>query len=101
MNWHSLIEDEQKNLSSARCSFWLTLIVSLILVILSAFDVVKLSAGSYTLLGTMFMFTAIWAAGPRIAQYLGPQIGKIAGALRSAKDDRRQPDIRQDDERGD
>ena len=96
----SLLTDEQGHLSSARCSFWLSLLVSLTLIILSAVNKVELSAGAYTLLGTIFTFTCVWAAGPRIAQYLGPQIGRAISALGSAKDDRRLPDVHLDDESG-
>jgi len=96
-----LVRDEEGRLSSARFSFWLTLLVSLTLVVLSALsEAVALSAAAYALLGTIFTFTACWAAGPRVAKYLGPQIGRVVDAIGKAKDDRRLPDIRRDDESG-
>jgi len=76
-----LVRDERGGLSTARCAFWLALIVTLTLVVLDGFDVAQLSTAAYTLLGTVFMGLTTWAAGPRIAQYLGPQIGRVASAL--------------------
>jgi len=95
-----LVRDEEGHLSSARCSFWLALLVSLTLIVLAALNVVEISAAAYALLGTIFTFTCAWAAGPRVAKYLGPQIGRVVDAIGKAKDDRRLPDIRRDDESG-
>lgn len=101
MNWHSLIEDEQKNLSSARCGLWSTLLFTFFLVLLDTFGVVSMSQAAYTLLGGLLFAFAAWSGGPRAMQYLGPQAAKFADALGRASTAKREPDIRTDDERGD
>lgn len=97
----SLLRDEQGAWSTARCAFWLTLLVTLALVVATAFGWAALSPAAYSLLGIMFMALAGWAAGPRVMQYLGPQIGAVVQSLSRAKGDARWPNVRTDDERGD
>ena len=80
----SLLHDEQGNLSSARTAFWVTLVVTLLLIVLDAFGVVAMAGAAYTLLGSLVIALASWAGGPRIAQYLAPQIAKVGSALASA-----------------
>lgn len=41
-----------------------------------------------------------WAAGPRIAQYLAPQVGKVASAVGTAAK-KQYDNLWEDDERGD
>ncbi len=104
MRLHELIEDERHHLSSARCGLWFTVALAALTV---ATDV-YLTAGTtltaripnpvYGLEGTMFTVFAAWAAGPRIAQYLGPQVGAVASGLAAAVRDARLPS-RSDDER--
>ena len=49
---------------------------------------------AYALLGTIFTGLLAWAAGPRIAQYLLPQIGAVAqGIGASLKKEPRRPDL--------
>jgi hypothetical protein len=48
----------------------------------------------------MFVAFASWAAGPRIAEYLAPQLGAVVQGLASAVRDSRLPS-KHDDERGD
>lgn len=103
---HQLVEDEKKKLSAARCGLWVTVVLAIATV---ACDVwLTFGAGKaripntvYSLEGTMFTAFATWAAGPRIAQYIGPQIGSVASGIASAVRDARLPSIRTDDERGD
>ena len=96
MTWRyhlrDLVTDERGHLSSARVGLWTTVAVTLVVV---GIDVVLTLHGAqarvpntvYGVLGTMFMAFASWAAGPRIAQYLGPQIGQVASGLASASRD--------------
>ena len=92
----SLLRDEQGSWSSARCSFWLSLLVALGCVVADTiFAAVAVPNAAYSLLGTIVVATASWAAGPRIAQYLAPQLGAIAKGI----GDSRLPDIKKDDER--
>jgi len=100
-----LVEDEGFHLSAARVGMWLT--------VLLAFATVGIDAGLtiarapallpntiYGLEGTMFVAFASWAAGPRIAEYLAPQLGAVVQGLASAVRDSRLPS-KHDDERGD
>jgi hypothetical protein len=43
----------------------------------------------YSLLGTFGTVFAAWAAGPRIAQYIGPAIGQIAGGIAAGRHTRK------------
>ena len=81
----SLLRDEQGSLSTARCAFWLTLIVTLVLIVLHAFGLARPPEAAYTLLGTVVLALAAWAGGPRIGQYIAPQIGRAAAALSRAR----------------
>jgi hypothetical protein len=40
-----------------------------------------------------------WAAGPRVAQYLGPQIGAVASSIAQAVKRPQQPDLLDNDPR--
>ena len=65
--------------------------------ILILFDIVlwgDVSNAVYALLGTVFTGLLAWSAGPRIAQYLLPQIGAVAqGIGASIVKQPRQPDL--------
>ena len=101
MSWRDLIQDETGATSSARTSFWVVLLVSLGLIIADAVsDAVRVPEPGYTLLGAIVGIVGVWAAGPRIAQYLGPQIGAMVQGIGNAKRSPREPDLYRDDERG-
>jgi hypothetical protein len=93
-----LIEDESGALSSARCGLWVTVLLAIITIALDISRHTPLPNAVYSLEATMFMAFASWAAGPRIAQYIGPQIGQAAQGVASANRDTRFPS-REDDER--
>lgn len=87
--WRTLVEDERGALSSARTGMWATVLVAYVSIGVDLYLV--LTGGKhfvpntvYGVLGTMFLAFASWAAGPRIAQYLGPQIGAVAQGLGAA-----------------
>ena len=92
MNIRQLVSDERNNLSSARVGLWVTVLLGMFCIGVDAAltlgrSSVRLPNTAYALLGTMFTVFASWAAGPRIAQYIGPQIGQIAAGLgASARD---------------
>ena len=95
-----LLSDEKGKVSAAR-----TLLVGEMLYtgILILFDIVlwgDVSNAIYALLGTIFTGLLAWAAGPRIAQYLLPQIGAVAqGIGASLTKDPRRPDLLDNDPR--
>ncbi len=99
-----LIEDEKKKLSVARIGVWLTLILAFATIIFDVYTAVIVGHSivpnvAYSLETTMFMAFVSWAAGPRIAQYIGPQIGSAAQAVAQAKRDALLPSMH-DDETG-
>ena len=101
---HQLLEDEGRDLSAARCGMWVT--VALVLMIVTIDTVLtivnapaRIPNTVYGLMGTMFVSFASWAAGPRIAEYLAPQLGAAVQGLSGAARDARLPS-KTDDERG-
>lgn len=87
-----LISDESHHLSSARVGLWATVLESFVVVgvdvglSLARFPT-HIPNTVYVLLGTQFTVFAGWAAGPRIAKYLLPQIGQIAQGIGAANRD--------------
>ena len=81
-----LVSDERHHLSSARVGLWITVLLA---VLCFGVDIgltvthapARLPNPVYATLGTMFTVFATWAAGPRIAAYIGPQIGQVAQGL--------------------
>lgn len=101
MEHEHLICDEHGKPSTARAAFWIALFAALVMIALDGLTAAVFPAEAYTLLGTVIMFSAVWAAGPRMAQYLAPQIGAGAKAIAAAAAARRGLDNRfTDDERG-
>ena len=85
--------DEQDKPSLARVLFTFTLFVTLTLIVADAlFDSFVVPAAGYTLLGTITIGLLGWAGGPRIMQYVGPQIGALAKGLASIPDRKRTDD---------
>ena len=87
-----LVSDERHHLSSARIGVWVTLLcaiavggVDIWLTVTAAHF--RIPNAVYSLFGTMFMAFASWAAGPRIAQYIGPQIGQVAQGIGASNRD--------------
>ncbi len=82
----NLVTDEQAKTSAARVGLWITVAMALITV---GVDIALTLYSStthipntvYALEGTMFTAFAAWAGGPRIAKYIGPQIGNVATGI--------------------
>ena len=95
-----LLSDEKGKLSAARALLVGSLFFTGALIL---FDIVlwgDVSNAIYALLGTIFTGLLAWAAGPRIAQYLLPQIGAVAqGIGASLTKDPRRPDLLDNDSR--
>src|SRR5262245_5144959 len=100
---HELFSDERGKISAARTGLWITVGCALATI---GCDVYMTWLGgksaipnaAYSLEGTMFTAFAAWAGGPRIAQYLGPQVGQVALGIAAANRDVRLPS-KTDDER--
>ena len=95
-----LLSDEKGKVSAARILLVGEMLYTGILIL---FDIVlwgDVSNAIYALLGTVFTGLLAWAAGPRIAQYLLPQIGAVAqGIGASLTKDPRRPDLLDNDPR--
>jgi hypothetical protein len=76
-----LVEDERGRLSTARSLLWGWSIYSLCFLSLTWATV---SNGALSFLSAVEVALIAWAAGPRIAQYLGPQVGAAAAAVGQA-----------------
>lgn len=95
----TFLTDERGNRSSARALTWLEF---LNIVALSWVDVltdVDVAGEIWVLHSGMFLALVTWTAGPRVAQYLAPQIAAAARAVSEAVQRRRQGVI-DDPERG-
>ena len=93
-NWKQLVQDERGQLSTARALLWVWSLFTLTLVAMTWRTV---GNGVLSLLSGVEVALIAWAAGARIAQYLGPQIGAAANAvgqsLREAVQKRRDTDV--------
>lgn len=91
--WRQLLEDERGRLSTARTLLWVWSLFTLLLIALAWRE---LPNGVLSLLSGVEIALVAWAAGARIAQYLGPQVGATAStvgqSLREAVQKRRDPD---------
>lgn len=101
---HELVTDEKGKLSTARLGLWLTISSALAVMGLDTYAAIFVGTKPpvpntvYALLGTMFTAFAAMVGGPRMAQYLAPQVGSVASGIASAVRDMRLPS-RDDDER--
>lgn len=91
--WRQLLEDERGRLSTARTLLWVWSLFTLLLIALAWRE---LPNGVLSLLSGVEIALVAWAAGARIAQYLGPQVGAAASAVgqsvREAVQKRRDPE---------
>lgn len=91
--WRQLIQDERGQLSTARTLLWVWTGFTLALLALTWREVPN---GVLSLLSAVEVALVAWAGGPRIAQYLAPQVGAAASAvgqsLREAVQKRRDPE---------
>lgn len=92
-SWRQLLQDERGHLSTARTLLWVWSLFTLLLIALAWRE---LPNGVLSLLSGVEIALVAWAAGARIAQYLGPQVGSTAAAvgqsLREAVQKRRDSD---------
>lgn len=83
-----LFNDERGNLSMARTLLVSDMIVGVSMIAVDTFSGFLVPNEGYILVGGMWPMLAVWAAGPRMAQYLSPvaksAVGAITGALAKA-----------------
>ena len=81
---HQILADEKGKLSAARVLLTACLAFTAVIIIADSLLWADVANAAYALLGTIFTGLLGWTAGPRIAQYFGPQVGGIASGIGSA-----------------
>ena len=76
-----ILADEKGNLSAARVLLVAALAFTAAIIVADSLLWADVPNAAYALLGTIFTGLLMWTAGPRIAQYLGPQIGAVASGI--------------------
>ena len=92
-----LLADEKGKLSAARTFLAVCLAFTGFIIVIDALFWGEVPNAAYALLGTIFTGLLAWTAGPRIAQYLGPQIGAVAKGIGDAVKQPRRPDLLDND----
>jgi len=87
-----ILRDERGSLSAARIFLVCTLVFIGTLIVLDS-TIWNVPEVVYTLLGSIGMGLLAWAGGPRVAQYLGPQIGAVTAGIAKAVKGPRRPDL--------
>ena len=87
-----ILADERGNPSAARTFLFGSLVFTGTIIVL---DSVMLAVPeiAYTLLGSLNVGLLAWAGGPRVAQYLAPQIGAVAAGIAKAVKVPQRPDL--------
>jgi len=100
-----IVTDERGSLSAARVLLSLSLLFIAVIIIRDS-TILDVPEPAYVLLGSVGMGLLAWAAGPRIAQYVGPQIAGVASGIAKAVKAPRRPELldnsaefREDDEK--
>ena len=88
-----ILADERGNLSAARVLLSASLVFTAVIIVADSLLWAEVPNAAYALLGTVFTGLLAWTAGPRIAQYIGPQVGAVASGIAKAVKGPRRPDL--------
>jgi hypothetical protein len=90
-----ILADEKGNPSAARVLLVASLAFTAVIITVDSLLWAEVPNAAYALLGTIFTGLLAWTAGPRIAQYLGPQIGAVASGIGASltREQPRRPDL--------
>ena len=95
-----ILADEKGKLSAARVLLVASLAFTAVIIVADSMLWATVPNAAYALLGTIFTGLLAWTAGPRIAQYLLPQIGAVASGIGAALvREPRRPDLLDNDPR--
>jgi len=98
---HGFFRDEQGDKSLGRVCLCAALALTALLICADTFTRHEVPDPAYALLGGLLTGLVAWVAGPRIARYVGPQIGGVASGIAAAGKRLAGTDNRfRDDERG-
>ena len=87
-----ILRDERGSLSAARTFLLASLIFTAVLIVLDS-TVWTVPESVDTLLGSLDIGLLAWAGGPRVAQYLAPQVGAVASGIAQAVKSPRRPTL--------
>ena len=76
-----ILADEKGSPSAARVLLVASLAFTAVIIVADSLLWATVPNAAYALLGTIFTGLLAWTAGPRIAQYFGPQIGAVASGI--------------------
>ena len=87
-----ILKDERGSFSAARTFLFGSLVFTGTIIVLDSL-MLAVPEIAYTLLGSLNVGLVAWAGGPRVAQYLAPQIGAVASGIAKAVKDPRRPKL--------
>ena len=89
-----ILKDERGSLSAARIFLCASLVFTGAVIVADSLLWATVPNAAYALMGTIFTGLLAWTAGPRIAQYVLPQIGAVASGIGAALvGEPRRPDL--------
>lgn len=80
-NHKGFLDDETGSKSMARILLLATTLAGGFLVFIDVFTARAVPVAAYQTFGLVFPWLLVWAAGPRMVQYLAPQLGASVGAI--------------------
>ena len=87
-----MLTDERGTLSAARTFLFGSLVFTGTIIVLDSL-LLGVPEIAYTLLGSLNVGLLAWAGGPRVAQYLAPQMGAVASGIAKAVKRPRRPSL--------
>ena len=87
-----VFKDERGTPSAARIFLATTMAFSALIIVLDSI-IWDVPEPAYVLLGSLGVGLLAWTAGPRMAAYIGPQIGAVASGIAQAIKDPKRPDL--------
>jgi len=90
--------DERGKPSAARIFLATTMAFTGLIIVLDSI-VWDVPEPAYALLGSLGIGLLAWTAGPRMAAYIGPQVGAVASGIAQAVKNPRRPDLLDNDVR--
>jgi len=92
MRIKEILVDERGTVSAARTFLLGVLLFTGTIIVLDSI-ILAVPEIAYTLLGSLNVGLLAWAGGPRVAQYLAPQIGSVAAGIAKAVKGPQRPDL--------
>ena len=92
MRIKEILADERGTVSAARTFLLGVLLFTGTIIVLDSI-ILAVPEVVYTLLGGLNMGLLAWAGGPRVAQYLAPQIGSVTAGIAKAVKGPQRPDL--------